>query len=115
MSDECLFCKIIRKEIPAKIVHEDEVCIAFEDLNPQAPIHILLIPRKHIRGLDGAAEEDATALGHLLLTAAKIASEKGFAEGGYRTVFNTGAGAGQTVFHIHLHLLGGRNFSWPPG
>lgn len=115
MSDECLFCKILKKEIPAKIVHEDEVCIAFEDLNPQAPVHILLIPRKHIRGLDGAVAEDASALGHLLLTAANIASEKGFAGSGYRTVFNTGAGAGQTVFHIHLHLLGGRSFSWPPG
>ena len=115
MSDDCLFCKIIRKEIPATVVHEDEVCVAFEDINPQAPVHILLIPRKHIDGLNHAAEEDAAMLGRLHLTAAKIAAEKGIAEGGYRTVFNTGEGAGQTVFHIHLHLLGGRNFSWPPG
>ena len=115
MNDDCLFCKIIKKEIPATIVHEDEVCVAFEDINPKAPVHILLIPRKHIGGLNQAAPDDAETLGHLHLTAARIASEKGIADGGYRTVFNTGAGAGQTVFHIHLHLLGGRNFSWPPG
>ena len=115
MSGDCLFCKIIAGEIPAKIVHEDELSIAFEDVNPQAPTHILIIPRKHLAGLNDAAAEDAPLLGHLHIVAAKLAKEKGIAEGGYRTLFNTGRGAGQTVFHLHLHLLGGRNFSWPPG
>ena len=115
MSADCLFCKIIQKEIPAQIVHEDELCVAFEDINPQAPVHILILPRKHLAGLNDAAPEDAPLLGHLHVVASRLAQEKGIAEGGYRTVFNTGAGAGQSVFHIHLHLLGGRNFSWPPG
>ena len=115
MSGDCLFCKIIAGEIPAKIVHEDELTVAFEDTNPQAPTHILIIPRKHLAGLNDAAAEDAPLLGHLQIVAAKLAREKGIAEGGYRTLFNTGRGAGQTVFHLHLHLLGGRNFSWPPG
>ncbi len=115
MSDDCLFCKIGKKEIPAKIVHEDELCVAFEDINPQAPTHILVIPRQHIAGLNDAVAEDAPLLGHLQLVAARLAQERGFAEAGYRTLFNTGRGAGQTVFHVHLHLLGGRNFSWPPG
>ena len=115
MSADCLFCKIIQKEIPAQIVHEDELCVAFEDINPQAPVHILILPRRHLPSLNDAAPEDAPLLGQLHVVAARLAQEKGIAESGYRTVFNTGAGAGQSVFHIHLHLLGGRSFSWPPG
>jgi histidine triad (HIT) family protein len=110
----CLFCKISRKEIPAKLVHEDEEIFAFEDIQPQAPTHILICPRRHLVSLTEAAAEDAAMLGRLQLIAAKIAVERKLT-GGYRTVINNGRGAGQSVFHLHLHLLGGRAFRWPPG
>ena len=115
MADNCLFCRIVRKEIPAKLVRETDDCVAFRDINPQAPTHVLVIPRRHIASLDTADAADAEALGKVALLAAEIAREEGIAEGGYRTVFNTNADAGQTVFHIHLHLLGGRKLGWPPG
>ena len=114
MSADCLFCKISRKEIPAKLVYEDDDVFAFEDINPQSPTHILICPRKHFASLDEATTEDQALLGKMQLVAAKIAREKQLTSG-YRTVFNTGKGAGQTVFHLHLHLLGGRDFRWPPG
>ena len=112
--DDCLFCKIGRKEIPAKLVHEDEEIFAFEDIQPQAPVHILICPRKHLVSLTDAAAEDARMLGQMQLVAAKLAVERKLTDG-YRTVVNNGRGAGQSVFHLHLHLLGGRAFRWPPG
>ena len=112
---ECLFCRIAAKSIPAKIVHEDEGVVAFEDIHPQAPVHILLIPRRHVSSLNEASEADRALLGDLLLAARRLAKEKGIETSGYRVVMNTMAGAGQSVFHVHLHLLGGRKFSWPPG
>ncbi len=112
---DCIFCKIAQKEIPSKIVYEDDQVVAFEDINPQAPVHILIIPRKHIHNNLAISEEDASLIGHLFLIANKIASEKGIAERGFRTVMNCNAEAGQTVFHVHLHLLGGRPMKWPPG
>jgi histidine triad (HIT) family protein len=114
VSADCLFCKIAEKKIPAKLVYEDPDIFAFQDINPQAPTHILLCPRKHFASLDEAKPEDQAVLGKLLSVAAQIARERKLTDG-YRTVFNTGAGAGQTVFHLHLHLLGGRHFHWPPG
>ena len=113
MADECLFCRIIRKEVPAKLIAEDEHCVAFRDINPQAPVHILVIPREHVPSLNQAT--DATMLGRLSLMAADLARKEGISESGYRTVVNTNGHAGQTVFHIHLHLLGGRSMGWPPG
>ena len=115
MGSDCLFCKIIAKEIPSKTVYEDDEAVAFEDINPQAPTHILVLPRKHIAGLNDLAAADAALVGHLHLVAAKLARERGIADSGYRTVLNTGRGAGQSVFHLHLHLLGGRGMRWPPG
>jgi len=112
--DDCLFCKIGAKKIPGKLVYEDDSIFAFEDINPQAPTHILISPRKHFVSLSEATQDDAALLGHILLVAAKLARERQLLEG-YRTVFNNGAGAGQSVFHLHLHLLGGRSFRWPPG
>ncbi len=114
MSADCLFCKIGRKEIPAKLVYEDGDVFAFEDINPQAPTHILICPRRHFESLNEATTEDQAALGKMQMIAAKLARERNLL-GGYRTVVNTGRGAGQTVFHLHLHLLGGRAFHWPPG
>lgn len=114
MSSECLFCKIAAKKIPAKLVHEDEELFAFEDINPQAPTHILICPKKHFASLAHATAEDQALLGKIALLAAKLARDRNLGDG-YRTVVNTGSGAGQTVFHLHLHLLGGRNFHWPPG
>jgi histidine triad (HIT) family protein len=114
MSAECLFCRISRKEIPAKLVYEDADLFAFEDLHPQAPAHILICPRKHFVSLSDATAEDQAVLGRILLVAAQLAKERNLLEG-YRTIFNNGAGAGQSVFHLHLHLLGGRAFRWPPG
>ena len=111
---ECIFCKIINKEIESKIVYEDDKCVAFEDINPQAPVHILVVPRKHISALREVDDEDRELLGHVLKVASKIALEKGL-EKGYRIVVNDGKEAGQTVFHIHFHLLGGREMGWPPG
>lgn len=113
MADACLFCRIVRKEIPAKIVAETADCVAFRDINPQAPVHILVIPRKHV---PSAASVDGPALvGKLTSLATDLAKSEGIAEAGYRLVINTNADAGQTVFHLHLHLLGGRHMAWPPG
>ena len=111
---DCLFCRIIRGEIPAKKVYEDKETFVFEDITPQAPTHVLIIPKKHIVDVKDAKAEDAEIIGKLHLVAAKIARERKI-ENGYRTVFNVGPGAGQSVFHLHLHLLGGRSLSWPPG
>lgn len=113
MADDCLFCRIVRKEIPATLVAEDEHCVAFRDINPQAPVHVLIVPRAHVASLNEAT--DPAMLGRLSLKAAELAKREGIAEAGYRTVVNTNAAAGQTVFHIHLHLLGGRPLRWPPG
>ncbi len=113
--EDCIFCKIINKEIPASIVFEDEKMIAFNDINPQAPIHILLIPIEHFASLNDIPKEKKNILSHLLLRARQIAQEKGIAEKGYRIVLNTEKDSGQEVFHIHFHLLGGRRMHWPPG
>ncbi len=112
---EDLFLKIINREIPADIIYEDDTVLAFRDINPQAPLHVLVIPKKHLRTLNEVRDEDEETLGRLLNVARKIAREEGVAEDGYRVVMNCNEGAGQTVFHIHLHLLGGRQFTWPPG
>ena len=114
MSD-CLFCKIISRQIPGSIVFEDERVLAFNDINPQAPTHVLIIPKRHIASLNDLTPDDDGIVGELARRAAAIAAERGIAAGGYRTVFNTNRDAGQTVFHIHLHLLGGRPMAWPPG
>lgn len=111
---DCLFCKLIAGKISSKKVYEDDRVFAFEDINPQAPTHVLVIPKQHIEGLNKASAEHAEILGHVQLAAASIARDRGI-ESGYRTVLNVGPGAGQSVFHIHLHLIGGRNLSWPPG
>lgn len=116
MSDQsCLFCKIVAGEIPAAKVYEDDDAIAFRDINPQAPVHVLVIPREHISSLADAADTHEATLGRLLLAAARVARQEGLTESGFRTVVNNGAGAGQSVFHIHLHVLGGRPLTWPPG
>jgi histidine triad (HIT) family protein len=111
----CLFCKIVAGEIPAKRVYEDNDLIAFEDLNPQAPVHVLVIPRRHIATINDLAGSDDALVGAMVRCAAAIAKERGVDGGGYRTVFNCNGEAGQTVFHIHLHVLGGRRLGWPPG
>jgi histidine triad (HIT) family protein len=111
----CLFCKVASGEIPATIVHEDDHLVAFRDINPQAPIHILVIPREHIASLDAAGDQHADLLGRMLLVARDLARSEGIAEDGYRTVLNVGADGGQTVHHIHMHVLGGRALGWPPG
>jgi len=113
--DDCIFCKIATGEIPSTRVYEDEVCVAFNDLSPQSPTHILIIPREHVDSLDKAEQSSKAMLGHLLLSAAEIARDKGFAEDGYRVVINTNSDGGQTVFHLHVHLLAGRPFIFPPG
>lgn len=113
MANDCLFCRIIRKEIPAGVVAEDEHCVAFRDINPQAPLHVLVIPRTHVASLNDVT--DGAVIGQMHGLAARIAKSEGLSERGYRTVINTNADAGQTVFHIHLHLLGGRRLGWPPG
>jgi len=110
----CLFCRILRGEIPAKKVYEDDHVFAFEDINPQAPTHVLVIPKKHFAGLKEAQAEDAQIIGRCHLAAAEIARKRNI-EQGYRTVLNIGPGAGQSVFHLHVHLLGGRSLGWPPG
>lgn len=115
MTRDCLFCRILNKQMESKVVHEDESCIAFEDINPQAPTHILVVPRRHIASLNEVAAEDAALLGHLQLVAAQLAQQRGLADSGYRIVLNTGRGAGQSIFHLHLHVLGGRGMRWPPG
>jgi histidine triad (HIT) family protein len=113
MADDCLFCRILRKEIPAKVVFENDHVLAFRDIDPKAPTHVLVIPREHVASLNEA--KDAKMIGELALAAAEIAKAEGIAEAGYRTVINTNKEAGQTVFHVHLHLLGGRHMAWPPG
>jgi histidine triad (HIT) family protein len=112
---ETVFSRIIRRELPAQIEYEDEEVIAFRDINPQAPIHVLVVPKKPIATLDEAGEEDIPLLGKLLWVARQLARQYGIAERGYRLVLNCGHEAGQTVYHLHLHLLGGRAFRWPPG
>lgn len=116
MSEQsCLFCKIIKGEIPGEFVHKDDRCVVIRDKNPQAPMHLLVIPLEHLESLDEASQKDEQMLGHLLRIGARLANEQGSGEDGYRTVINTGAGAGQTVFHLHVHVLGGRSMHWPPG
>ena len=114
MADKTLFQKIIDREIPADIVHEDDQCVAFRDNNPQAPTHILIVPRKPIEDLDALDDADAPLVGHLFIVARQLAADEGLSDG-YRTVFNVGEDAGQSVDHLHLHLLGGRSLTWPPG
>lgn len=114
-AEDCIFCKIADGRIPSTLVHEDDVCVAFNDLSPQAPTHILIIPREHIESLAASDESHAPTLGHLLVTAVGIARQKGFADDGYRVVINTNSDGGQTVFHLHVHLLAGRQFIFPPG
>lgn len=111
----CLFCRIAHAEIEASIVYDDDDLVAFNDINPQAPLHVLIVPRRHIATLNDLAAEDEALVGKMLRRAAAIAAEKGYAARGYRTVFNCNSEAGQTVFHIHLHLLAGRGLGWPPG
>ena len=113
MPNDCLFCRIVAHEIPAKHVLENEHVVAFRDINPQAPVHVVIVPREHVTSLNEA--RDAEMLGQLSLAAAQIAKSEGIAESGYRTVVNTNRDAGQTVFHVHLHLIGGRDMGWPPG
>jgi histidine triad (HIT) family protein len=112
---DCLFCKIRDGQIPAKVVYRDEVCLGFEDINPQAPTHVLFIPLQHIATVNDIAATDRQTVGHLYTAAAKLARERDHADNGYRLVMNCNADAGQTVFHIHLHLLAGRSLHWPPG
>ena len=114
-ASSCIFCKIADGSIPATIVFEDDVCVAFDDTDPQAPTHILIVPRTPVDALDLANKGQSQLLGHLLLSAAEIARSKGFAEKGYRIVINTNSDGGQTVFHLHVHLLAGRKFVFPPG
>ncbi len=111
----CLFCNIINRQIPGSIVYEDDRVLAFNDINPQAPTHVLVIPKRHIESLNELKPGDDQIVGELVRRAAAIADERGLAAGGFRTVFNTNRDAGQTVFHVHLHLLGGRSMAWPPG
>ena len=111
----CLFCRIVSREIPAGILHEDDDVLAFRDLSPQAPVHALVIPKKHLESVDGSSDEDALLLGKVLLGARKVARDLGLGESGYRLVANNGEGAGQSVFHLHVHVLGGRPLAWPPG
>ena len=115
MKDGCLFCGIVAGDIPANVIAEGEEWVAFRDIHPQAPTHVLVVPRRHVSTLDDLGAGDESLTGALVGAAARIAREEGLVDGGYRVVMNCGAGAGQSVFHIHLHLLGGRGFSWPPG
>jgi len=115
IANDTIFSKIIRKELPAEIVYENEKVLAFRDIHPEAPTHILVIPKRPIRDLASATPQDGSLLGDLLLAAKEIARKEGLEAGGYRVVINNGEGAGQTVFHLHLHLLAGRKFAWPPG
>jgi len=113
MSIDCLFCKIAAGEIPAEKLYEDDEMLAFRDIAPQAPVHFLVIPKKHIQDPAGVGSDDEALIGRMMRTAAKVAKENGITD--FRLVFNNGAAAGQTVFHIHMHVLGGRSLSWPPG
>ena len=111
--ENCLFCKIVAGTIPGDFVHQDDRCLVIRDINPQAPTHVLVIPREHLESLDDASQKDEGLLGHLLRVSARVANDLG--NDAYRTVINTGAGAGQSVFHLHVHVLGGRALGWPPG
>jgi len=113
--DDCLFCKILSGDIPAELVYESDTAVAFRDINPQAPTHVLVIPRKHIATINDLDQEDETIVGSLYTAAREIAAREGIAEDGYRAVMNCNEGAGQSVFHIHLHVIGGRQLGWPPG
>ncbi|MDJ0709885.1 MAG: histidine triad nucleotide-binding protein [Woeseiaceae bacterium] len=115
MSSDCLFCKILAGEIPAELVYESETAVAFRDINPMAPTHVLVIPRKHISTINDITADDEATVGSLYTAARDIAAEEGIADVGYRAVMNCNEGAGQSVFHIHLHVLGGRPMDWPPG
>jgi histidine triad (HIT) family protein len=115
MSEDTIFGKIIRREIPADIVYEDDLCLAFRDITPQAPTHVLMIPKKPIPKLADATEDDKMLLGHMLFSVKSLAEQLGISDDGYRVVINTGNDGGQTVFHLHIHLLGGRSLQWPPG
>ena len=114
MSD-CLFCKIINRDIPATLIYEDSQLVAFQDVNPQAPMHILVVPKRHIATLNDLTADDDVIIGSMVRRATVIANDQKYGQAGYRTVFNCNADGGQTVFHIHLHLLGGRTMAWPPG
>ena len=111
----CLFCRIVAGDIPAKIAYQDDALVAFHDVNPQSPVHVLIVPRKHIATLNDVTTDDEPLIGRMLARAAALAGELGIAERGYRAVFNCNSEAGQSVFHIHLHVLGGRPMAWPPG
>ena len=115
MSIDCIFCKIAHGEIPSRKVYEDDEVFAFEDINPQAPVHILVIPRRHVRTMNDLTPADDVTIGRMMRTTAHIARDRGIAQSGFRVVANCNAHAGQSVWHVHLHLLGGRNLSWPPG
>lgn len=115
MNKDCIFCKIIDKEIPANIIYQDDEVVSFPDINPKAPQHVLIIPKKHIATLNDLEDADTTLAGHLLQVAKQLAAKLGIAESGYRVLMNCNEGGGQAVFHIHLHLLGGRMMHWPPG
>ncbi|NCF51232.1 HIT domain-containing protein [Gammaproteobacteria bacterium] len=115
IAEDCLFCRILSGDIPAEIIHESDTAIAFRDINPQAPTHVLIIPRRHIATINDLEPGDEPVIGSLYLAAKQIAAEEGLAEDGYRVVMNCNEGAGQSVFHLHLHLLGGRRLDWPPG
>lgn len=114
-ADDCLFCNIVAGNIPAELLYEDEYVVAFKDINPQAPVHNLIIPKKHIATINDLEPADESIIGNMFLAAKAIANQEGIADQGYRTVMNCGEAAGQTVFHIHLHLLAGRQLTWPPG
>jgi|SRR4030095_8565698 histidine triad (HIT) family protein len=115
MPSDCLFCRIVRREIAADLVHEDDDVLAFRDINPQAPLHVLMIPKRHIATLNDLTAADAALVGKLVLAAQEFARREGIADAGYRTVMNCNVHGGQSVFHVHLHLLGGRAMKWPPG
>lgn len=112
---ECIFCQIASHEKPSRILYEDELCVAFQDINPKAPVHLLVIPRKHITSLNDDLQNDKVLLGHLMTVAGRMAKEQGIDGSGFRTIINTNSEAGQTVFHLHLHVMGGRVLGWPPG
>ena len=112
---DCIFCRLIAGELPADVVYQDGAAVAIRDANPQAPVHLLVMPKEHYDALDDMGKRDEPLLGHLVRVASRVANEHGLGETGYRTVINTGAGAGQSVFHLHIHVLGGRELTWPPG
>ena len=113
--DNCLFCRLINGEVAADVLYQDARAVAIRDINPQAPVHALVLPKEHVESLDDIGQRDEALMGHLMRVASRVANEQGLAESGYRTVVNTGAGAGQSVFHLHVHVLGGRELTWPPG